>query len=156
MSALFSACRGNRLSSVQNLVLGGANINFRHGSGSTPLTASMECNQFHIASYLVSLPGIEVDHRDCFDNTALHYVCKKGVSTDLAGRILEKSSDKTINSEDRYGNTPLVCAVRYNNSHMVEMLARMDNIVWDQEQLVRAARYHQGRVTILSISLYSL
>lgn len=67
---LFAAKRG-RLDTVRFLVNHGADINAIDTEGYTALMVAIQHYQFAVVEYLLQVPGIDVDHVNVYDETAL-------------------------------------------------------------------------------------
>ena len=109
--------------------------------GNTALMVSLMYKHWSISEYLLSQHSIDTDIKNNSGYTALQEACHHGASTDIVRKIVTKSSHQTINSRTRIlGRTPIMFAVSEGHNDLVTLLARMDMVDWDKEELVREAR----------------
>ena len=96
---------------------------------------------FLISEYLLSLDKTNTDVKNDYGDTALHWACYSGATTQIVRKIVSKSDPETINSRDSIvGYTPIICAVMNGRNKLVRLLARMEMVNWDKDELVRVAR----------------
>ena len=138
---LVRACRYGDLSQVQDIVRGGADINYCHSFNNTPLIWSLVNKQWNISDYLLSLPGINVNIRDSYGRSALHYACSEGASINIVQTILNKASREVINSRNSDNYTAIMFAVKYNHIELVRHLGVREEISWEKDELIKVARY---------------
>ncbi|WKY01757.1 hypothetical protein Q1695_015620 [Nippostrongylus brasiliensis] len=72
--------------------------------GWTPLMIASSAGRVEIVRYLLSLPHVDVSHRNANQQTALHYAASKN-HREITHLLLEAGAD--INAADKYGATPL-------------------------------------------------
>ena len=140
MPDLISACIDGNLSEVERLVRDGLDINITDSDGNTALMLSLMFEHWSISEYLLSQPSIDTDIKNNSGDTALYTACLHGASTEIVRKIVTKSSHQTINSRGIVGRTPIMLAVSGGHNDLVTLLARMDMVDWDKEELVRVAR----------------
>ncbi|VDM59304.1 unnamed protein product [Angiostrongylus costaricensis] len=72
--------------------------------GWTPLMIAASAGRLEIVRHLLSLPDVDVNHRNLNLLTPLHYACSKNHAL-IAHMLLEAGGD--VNASDKYGATPL-------------------------------------------------
>eukprot|EP00004_Rigifila_ramosa_P011933 TRINITY_DN255_c0_g1_i1.p1 TRINITY_DN255_c0_g1~~TRINITY_DN255_c0_g1_i1.p1 ORF type:complete len:1315 (+),score=323.10 TRINITY_DN255_c0_g1_i1:52-3996(+) len=151
-SALHLACQNGRIETVRLLVEFGANPNVEDRWGITPLAESIRSRHTDISNFLrqngalrgAIPPGQEgalfcqaaaagdvaelrelyklsgrVNHVDYDRRTPLHLTASEG-HAEATLFLLENGAD--VNAVDRFGNTPLLDAVRSGKKHIVDIL----------------------------------
>jgi len=73
----------------------------------------------------LALKLVEVDSRDSYGRTALHYACSCG-NIDIAGELLAAGAQ--VNARNHAGETPLLKACGFTEIEMVEYLLAQPNI----------------------------
>lgn len=89
-TALHCAAASGREDVARLLLECGASLNVVDGEGKTPLFSAVKYNQGAVFEYLVSLPGIDVLHRDTAGRTILHaaaYVPLARVDESMPGLV---------------------------------------------------------------------
>ena len=139
MPDLIGACFLGNLNEVKRLVRDNVDINITDSDGYTALMWTLRLRHWSISEYLLSQPSIDTDIKSNSRMTALHEACHHGASTEIVRKIVTMSSHQTINSRDS-GIPPIMWAVIEGHNDLVTLLARMDVVDWDKEELVRVAR----------------
>ena len=142
MCELISACRNSDLSEVVSLVeIIGAKINNNDSyDGDTPLIFSLIKKQWPISEYLLKQESIATHIKNNWGDTALHWACYHGASTEIVRMIVSRSDMQTINNVNNNGYTPIMDAVMKGHTDLVTLLARMEVVDWDREELAMVAR----------------
>ncbi len=128
---LMLACEYPSETLVEQLAEGGADINFRAGSGETAvyylltkavsnLGRGMSRNTKDIIKMLKTLVAHELDINAAIDNegnTALHLLCQAGYLADLNNTLVEECIDAggDINQPNQSGKTPLMAFAEKGN-----------------------------------------
>ena len=99
-----------------------ADVNYFNGYV-TPLTVAFHHKNFHIAKYLLNVPGIDVNKPDVYGQTPLHFCCFHN-NVDLLRMILKNHPQISMNMVDMYGRSPLLVAVDLDNIDIKD--ARVD------------------------------
>ena len=105
--------------------------------GNSPLLAVISHAYYHLESALLLLadPDVDVNVRNIEEETALHLLSRALISTEeddakkifvnrVGTRLLERN-DLDCDARNRFGNTALIEAARYNNSPLVEAILRV-------------------------------
>lgn len=87
--------------------------------GWTPLMIASSAGRVEVVRYLLSLPQVDVNHRNVNRQTALHYATSKN-HREIAHLLLEAGAD--VNASDKYGATPLHRAASQGHDKIVHML----------------------------------
>lgn len=112
------------LSTVQELVKRGANINRTNLEGRTPLMVAALYGNFKVVNYLLQ-QGAEVNVRDDYDNTALH-LSMQTCSVKSAQSLLKNRVD--YNWKNSHLATPLMYAAERGCGKIVEMMVTLPNL----------------------------
>ena len=102
-SPLHRACHFGALDIVKMLVEAGAGVHVTDHHGSTCLTLAAELGRTETVRYLVGLPGVDVNHRDGDNDTALH-LARKENHTDTAQLLIAAGAD--MDTENTDGRSP--------------------------------------------------
>ena len=77
-----------------------------------------------------------------FGRSALHSACTWGCEEeDILRKMVGRMSEGVVNKKDWYGSSAIMMAVRKGHVTTVSILAMLPRVKWDQEELVRIARY---------------
>ncbi|KJH47990.1 ankyrin repeat protein [Dictyocaulus viviparus] len=93
--------------------------------GWTPLMIATSAGRVETVRYLLSLPEVNVNHRNENHQTALHYASSKN-RKEITHLLLEAGAE--VNAADRYGATPLHRAASQGHDGIVNMLLSQPKI----------------------------
>ena len=144
--ALYRASEKGDLPLVQSLVTsqGESDLNYRDSEyGYTPLIVSAEYEHWAVTRYLLTLPGVDTDMCGVWGESALHWACARGCEEeDILGKMVGRMSEGVVNKRNlSSGNSAIMMAVMFGHVTTVSILAMLPRVKWDQEELVRTARY---------------
>lgn len=148
---LFQAVKKGRLKDVKALVAGGADVNLRDTSGSTPLLHAADGNSPAMVRLLLRL-GADVNAKNGSNNTALLYAALKGHER-AAAELLKNKAD--ANARNMAGQDALIFAATGGKTKMVGALlasgARTDNTYGEGKTALLAAASggHSGVAQLL-------
>ena len=114
---LFHAARTNDSALVLKLLKQGAELEWRYGSGETPLARACVKGSYEAAEALCA-HGAELDARDDYQSTPLIYAARTG-RTKICELLLALGADPSLKNEDgdtaldyaRVGNKPECAAL---------------------------------------------
>jgi len=125
---LLDACEAGDIQVVQNIVASKeVDINHTSFKGMTTLMCAMTYNQVDIVSYLLSLPELQLDKRDCGGYTALHWAVNNGCVSIV--RLFcqdRRCTPSVINMKDNDGETALMRAVYCGQLEIVKELDKVE------------------------------
>ena len=141
---LLSAVDSDEVSSVQQLVTAGADINCVRG-GKTPVMWAISHNNNKVANWLLSAHNININnnvHRT--DGTTLHMACEKSTSEEIVSTVARLSENVNVKHK---GVTPLQVAVEEGNGAAVLGLLPVIGVDWEVKDdqghsLLDIARYN--------------
>ena len=87
-------------------------------------------NHNKVVGLLLSSPGIQINAKDNFGKTALHYACAYGSLASLS-KLLAAPQPLELNESDGNGETPIMLAIRSGNAEAVRMLAAVPKVDLD-------------------------
>ena len=120
-SPLHWASEEGALDVMKTLVEAGADVRATDNNADTCFTLAAYFGQTETVRYLVGLPGVEVNHRDNYNETALHWAAEKEY-TDMVQVLLDAGADIDIKNND--GRSPLHWASEGGALDVVKMLVR--------------------------------
>jgi len=110
----------------------GFDINLEHDEDNWSLLMNaVHLNRKDLVRYLLSVPGIHVNHRSKFDSTVLHLCDQVSIL-----KLLLDRKDLDVNIQTKGGRTGLHCICRYNCIKYVKELlldARCDALIRDED-----------------------
>eukprot|EP01012_Entosiphon_sulcatum_P025507 TRINITY_DN3083_c0_g1_i1.p2 TRINITY_DN3083_c0_g1~~TRINITY_DN3083_c0_g1_i1.p2 ORF type:complete len:1036 (-),score=175.21 TRINITY_DN3083_c0_g1_i1:9-3116(-) len=124
----------NRLAEICiMLIRGGAAVNCQDRSGNTPLHYATSLRMHAVARALLSRPEIDVNVRNKFQLTALHYAASSDMM-DICERLINKEA--AVNATDCNNNRPLHFACLQEMPDLAELLLRRgaEIRVWNDEE----------------------
>ena len=119
-TALHAAQRGH-VDVVKKLVEAGAGVRTMDTEGRTCLLLAAGRGHTEVVRYLVGLPGVEIDHTDDEDWTALHLAADMN-HTDAMQVLIDAGADIEVGSTS--GNSPLHWACSSGSLDAVKLLVR--------------------------------
>ena len=124
-------CRLGKMEELRELLLAGADPNLRGGRyNRTCLMEAIRRNHEEVVDLLLAQPSIEVNAKDNFDYTALHYVCSRFTTYNIA--ILSKLlvvPGILVNERDSIrGMTPIMLAIIFSKPEAVQVMAAVENV----------------------------
>ena len=105
---------------VQQLLLHGADVNFKDHFGITPLFRSAQAGDHRMVQVLLSAAQIEADLKDVYERTPLSLAAGEGYRKIV--KLLLSAGNVTVDSKDAYGRTPLFWAAMHGHVAIVELL----------------------------------
>ena len=160
-SPLHYACDSGALDVVKMLVEAGADVRATNDEGCTCLMLASQRVHTESVRYLVSLPGVDVNHRNARNNyTVLHFATQHRATanehTDMVQVLIDAGAD--IDAKDNDGWSPLHYACKFELLDIVKMLTRagagMRATTDDGETcLMLAARYGDTETVCYLMSL---
>ena len=137
---LWDNCSFGRLEEVREALQAGADPNFVNSYYSSNRTCLMEAARWGydgVVALLLSSPGIRVNTKDEFDQTALHMVCRNYDFLD--GRslaclpVLLARPDLLLNERNDWGFTPIMSAILGRQTEAVLQMASLPNVCLDMK-----------------------
>lgn len=101
-------------------------LNFRDGSGRTPLHWACREGHERVVEYLIN-EGADVNMRDQYGRTPLVHACREGGNAEIAKLLISHGAD--INVKDNEGDTPLDFAVLRGHKEVVNALVANGAVV---------------------------
>ena len=92
------------------LIANGADINSADVYGFTPLMRAVDNNHLMVATVLLNTAGIDVNHGDESDNTALHYAVANG-KVRMVELLLKHGARRTVTNRDGLSPEAMVSGV---------------------------------------------
>ena len=109
---MWESCSLGELNVTGELLLAGADPNTRGGrDNSTCLMEAVKGNHQAVVDLLLAQPSIEVNAKDNFDHTALHFACRTGTRNIAILSKLLAVPGILVNERDSYGWTPIMDAL---------------------------------------------
>lgn len=100
-------------------------LNARDAQGNTPLILTCTCGAFSsntpIVKLLLSFPDTDVNARNFKGETALHWACRNGLSSEVED-LLKLRPDIDVNARDVHENTALIMACSRCNQNAARVL----------------------------------
>ena len=110
MADLYLSCVSGNFSSARKELERGADVNYQK-NGSTCLMEAAESRNIELVALLLEQPGIDVNAKDRFGKTDLHYIGTFGTPAIL--RLLLDFPGIDREAKDTRNWTPLVHSIRY-------------------------------------------
>ena len=134
---LWNKCSYGRLEEVREALQAGADPNFAHSYYSSNRTCLMEAARWGydgVVALLLSSPGIRVNTKDEFDQTALHmacrnYTCRNGPLASLP--VILARPDLLLNERNDWGFTPIMSAILGRQTEAVFQMASVPDVCLD-------------------------
>ena len=128
---MWEKCRRGRVEEVRQALAAGADPNALGGlNNSTCLMIATLVNQDQaIVELLLSTPGIQVNAKNKYDQTALHYACYTGSRAIIA--MILSSPGVQLNERDNEGCTPIMWAIRIRQIQAVLLMAAVPQVCLD-------------------------
>ena len=120
-SPLLVACNSGSLAIVKMLVKAGAGVRITDNEGDTCLTLASYFGRTETVRYLVSLPDVDVSHKDVDGNTAL-LLATAEKHADVVEVLIDAGAD--IEATDEDGCSPLLLASKRGARDVVKMLVK--------------------------------
>ncbi|KAL4221756.1 hypothetical protein ACF0H5_020011 [Mactra antiquata] len=124
LTALILSSHEGHVQIVQLLLKAGANTNVTEAKGNNALMAAL-MKKHEIIAVLIINAGVNIDAKNMFDRTALHYAATNGCLTILK-MLLDRVADP--NTQDEAGDTPLHDAICAKFTSGVETLLASSKI----------------------------
>ena len=132
---LWNKCSYGRLEEVREALQAGADPNFAYYHNRR--TCLMEAARWGYdgkVALLLSSPGIRVNAKDEFDQTALHMVCRNFKDRSLACLpVLLARPDLLLNERNDWGFTPIMSAILGRQTEAVLQMASLPNVCLDMK-----------------------
>ena len=132
---LWESCSLGELNVTRELLLAGSDPNTRGGrDNSTCLMEAIRGNHQAVVDLLLAQPSIEVNAKDNFDHTALHFACRTGTRNIAILSKLLAVPGILVNERDSYGWTPIMDAITYGKSETlrpVRVMAAVEDVDLD-------------------------
>ena len=107
---LWEKCCDGRVEEVREALAAGADPNARGGPFNyTCLMVATLFNQNGVVELLLSTPDIQVNAKNEYGWTALHFACGRGSLASLA--LIVSSPGVLLNERNNYGYTPIMLAI---------------------------------------------
>lgn len=124
------------LETAKLLIERGSDVNAETKHGQTPLTMAIEWKLPQIVDLLLK-KGAKISGYDGYP--ALHRAVMAGLPTEITRLLKESGTD--IDAKDKNGHTPLLVAIRYNNSDAAKLFiehgANVNTVLENDEGLYR-------------------
>ena len=124
-------CRLGKMEELRELLLAGADPNLRGGRyNRTCLMEAIRRNHEAVVDLLLAQPSIEVNAKDNFDYTALHYVCSRFTTYNIAimSKLLAVPGILLNERDSNSGMTPIMGAIIYGKPEAVQVMAAVENV----------------------------
>lgn len=118
---LHFAAKNGRLEVVKYLIEKGADVNQLNINKESPLFFAIKNNREKVVELLLEKGAIAQLGNNVSENTPLHYAAEIGNLT-IAKHLLYRGAN--INSQNKYGQTPLYNAAFHGNIEMVDFLLK--------------------------------
>ena len=148
-TALIGACDKGMLEVVEKLIEKGADVNVQGAYGNTALILACDRKHTDVALALLEDDNIKVNLVNNRGHTALHQASIKGMLA-VVQKIIAKDAD--VNVRDKSGDTALMIACIYRNTHVALALLESKDIEVDLANNRGKTALHQAsRYEMLSI-----
>lgn len=125
---LLENVKKNDIEEVKKYLKYGADINSRDENKKNALMIALENENYNMAEFLIN-EGIKLFVRDKLKRTSIHYAASVGKDLKFVSLVLSKipkeKQIKVVNLQDKFGDTPLIMAVRNRNYYVVNHLIRI-------------------------------
>ena len=132
---LLERCIRGSVEEVRQTLEAGADPNAMHHPPH-PLMPTLTCllgatwqNHDRVVELLLSTPGIQVNAKNIYGNTALHWACYHGSATIIA--MLASSPGVQLNERNNYGETPIMFAIQTRQTPAVLQMASLPDVDLD-------------------------
>ena len=145
-------CRLGKMKELRELLLAGAGPNTRGGRyNRTCLMEAIRANHEEVVDLLLALPSIDVNAKDNFDYTSLHYACSRFTKYNVAilSKLLTVPGILLNERDSNSGMTPIMWAICSRKPEAVQVMAAVEEVDldvshngWSLEDLAhRRAKY---------------
>ena len=145
-------CRLGKMKELRELLLAGADPNTRGGRyNRTCLMEATRANHEEMVDLLLAQPGIDVNAKDNFDYTSLHYACSRFTKYNVAilSKLLAVPGILLNERDSNSGMTPIMWAICSRKPEAVQVMAAVEEVDldvshngWSLEDLAhRRAKY---------------
>ena len=131
---LWASCILGELQMARKLLLAGADPNTRGGRyNRTCLMEAIRANHEEMVDLLLAQPGIDVNAKDNFDYTSLHYACSRFTKYNVAilSKLLAVPGILLNERDSNSGMTPIMGAIIYGKLEAVLVMAAVENVDLD-------------------------
>ena len=121
---LYHACRNGDRDRAEELIDGGADVNWNDGQGWTPLMAAAMSGCANVVALILDrgaeyLGQPEVNRKNCYGSTALHRAARYG-RDEVVQELVDRGADTTI--KNNQGQVPLDIARKYRKTTIIRIL----------------------------------
>ena len=127
-------CCLDKMEELRELLLAGSDPNTRGGSHNrTCLMEAISGSQEEVADLLLAQPGIDVNGKDNFDCTALHYACSRFTKYNVAilSKLLTVPGILLNERDSNSGMTPIMWAICSRKPEAVQVMAAVEEVDLD-------------------------
>ena len=143
-TALYHAAETGNFDATEKLLEGNADVDTKNKDGWTPLMISLKNQQINIANILtgnVDLIRKNINQKNKYGDTALHFAVKiedKGIVKNLT------EAGAALNTQNKNGWTPLMIAVKYRHTSIMEDLIKDLNFDLNQTTNKKETALHHA------------
>lgn len=119
---LHIAADGGHIDTVRLLVEKGAQYNALDDNKRTPLYCACRFGRVQVVEYLLSLDGVNLQHRDNKGQTALYVACREGHMNIVTHLLRRDPTLATIAAND--GTSPLAAAQAGGHEEIIKLLSK--------------------------------
>ncbi|KAK5999142.1 Ankyrin repeat domain-containing protein 50 [Cladobotryum mycophilum] len=141
-TALFAATDSDHTNIVKYLLDHGADYACRNKGGQTPAIRAAHVGSLGSVELFLTKPNFDVDQMDNQGRSLLFHAAMRG-HVEILQTLLPHG--KTMNTQDRYGTTPIVAATRNGHGKVVELLLRRDCADMEETDMLGSTLYETAR-----------
>ena len=123
-------CKSGNLEEVKRALERGEDVNKTDEYGTTGLMWAVWNKHNAVVELLLSQPGVDVNWVNNDGRTALYWACH-GNNVEGLKMLLAHPSMNSHNVEDRYGRTPLMCAINRGYTSCIRELLKNKKVELD-------------------------